>query len=61
MSKTKKIRYIGPLKPAYVIDADLVVSPGETIEVDEALADRLLEQARNWKAVRKRSTTTREN
>lgn len=46
-SKTKKIVYVGEHGPVSLPrdgDTDLVFAPGEPVEVDADLADRLLEQ-----------------
>lgn len=51
----KTVRYIGPLADGVFVpdhDADRVIRPGETVEVEDALADSLAEQADNWEAVK---------
>lgn len=45
--KTRTVEYVGDHGPVFVPrdgDTDLVFAPGEPVEVDADLADRLLEQ-----------------
>lgn len=47
-----KLRYIGPFADGvYIPDVDAECMPGETIDVPEHLAERMLEQTTNWQAV----------
>lgn len=53
---TETIRYIGPLRRAFVVLDGLEshVEQGGTIEVPAALAKRLCEQGSNWEAAQPR-------
>lgn len=47
-----RVKYVGPFAAVEVPDADLLVERGETVEVDDAVGARLVEQADNWQPVK---------
>lgn len=55
MSKTVKIKYVGPHRAVELERPDgsfAEVEHGETLETDEGHAERLLEQESNWQPVK---------
>lgn len=51
-----EIRYVGPFDQVEIADTGQTVAQGDTVSVDDSLAERLLAQTDNWQAAKPAKT-----
>lgn len=53
-----EVTYVGPHEEVYVPELDRTVEQGESVEVDDDLLERMLDQPTNWQAPGTRNDPT---